>query len=160
MHLLDRFERDALPVAAAFVGLLRSGMIDQDPPHRYRGSGEEMPPALPVRFGVANQSDIRLVDERCRLKRMVARFRFHALCGQLAQLIINKRKKPIRGTGVTLFDGVEKACHFIHEIKATLWPGASEAFSDAKKNQQICAHVIGTRWGVRGRKSEVHSEVD
>jgi len=53
--------------AAMLATLFAAGFLDQDTPHSFGRSGEEMAPALPARVAPPHQSNVRLVDKRSRL---------------------------------------------------------------------------------------------
>ena len=57
--LIEQLEPD--PPSAPLQPVPIAGMVDQDPPHRFRRGGEEVPPA--VELLVADQPQIGLVDQ-------------------------------------------------------------------------------------------------
>ncbi len=51
--------------------------------------------AFPVDFAGADHSNIRLIDQRCRLKRMPGRFTPQQTLGQLVQLVEHQRHQMV-----------------------------------------------------------------
>jgi hypothetical protein len=73
-QLINIAEREPLLLAAAFGCATRFGMMHQDLPHQPRRNAEEVRAALPVDFALINQEQVDLVDQRGRLKGVVAAF--------------------------------------------------------------------------------------
>ena len=56
-------------------------------------------------IGVAHEPQPGFVNERGGLKRLPWQLLRQAMCGQLAQLFVNKRKQLVRGVRITASDG-------------------------------------------------------
>lgn len=92
--------RYALKVAAAFVGLPGAGVIDQDVPHRFRRERQEMRPVRKLCLRSAEDPEVRLVDERGRLQRMVPALALQVAPGHAMQFRIDDRQELVGRTSV------------------------------------------------------------
>ncbi len=92
-------ERDPFEVAAALAGALLSRVIDEHAPHRLRGEGEEVM-AIVDDVGAVHEAQIRLVDERGRLQRVLPGFAAHVASRQLMKLRVQGAHDAVRGVGV------------------------------------------------------------
>jgi hypothetical protein len=101
--------------AAAFVGLLAAGLLDEDAAHGLSGGGEEVAAAVPGlrRFGV-HQAQVRLVDQGGGLERLARLLLRHPLGRQLTQLVVDQRQELFGGRRVALLDGGQDARDFAH----------------------------------------------
>ena len=70
--------------------ILPPGAFDKDPTHGLGGSGEEVPPT--VELLVADQPQVRLVDEGGGDEGVAGGFGGHARGGQLPQLVVHERQ--------------------------------------------------------------------
>ena len=52
-----------------------------------------------------DQTDVRLVDQCCRLKRLARGLLGHLGCCQLPQLVVDQGQKLLGGLGIALLDG-------------------------------------------------------
>lgn len=57
--------------SATFRTLVNSGHVDENSPHQLRGDREEMSSILPINIRPANQPDVCLINQCCRLQRMI-----------------------------------------------------------------------------------------
>ena len=74
-----------------------------------------MAPALPARLvAVADEPQVRLVDQGGRLQRLPARFVGQARSRQAAQLVVDQRQQFVGRPGVALAGGFEQPCDFAH----------------------------------------------
>ena len=98
--------------AGALVAAPVAGVIDQHPPHGLGGGREEVPAALePL---VADQPQVRLVDEGRGLKRLPGRFGRHPRGGELPQLVVHERQQVGRGPAVAGRRRIEETGHSKH----------------------------------------------
>jgi hypothetical protein len=67
-------ERHVRGVAAALICVAPAGRLHEDTAHQLRGHREEVVAALPVDACDVDQAQVRFVDERGRLERMVRAF--------------------------------------------------------------------------------------
>src|SRR5262245_16178676 len=82
--------------------------FDEDSAHRLGSGGEKMPAAVPLLDSFAtHQANVRLVDERRRLKCLAGRFVREPLCGQSSQFVIDQWQELPRRGGITLVSGCE-----------------------------------------------------
>lgn len=65
-------------------------MIDQDVPHQLRGHSKKMGPILPLRHLLANQSQVRFVDQGGAFERVVGTFAPQMAARLPAQFIVNQ----------------------------------------------------------------------
>jgi hypothetical protein len=79
------------PPSSPLQPLAVPGVVDQDPPHRFRRSGEEVRPALELL--VADQPQIGLMDQGGGVKRVPGPLRGHPRGREFAQLIVDERKE-------------------------------------------------------------------
>src|SRR5206468_11599450 len=103
---------EASPPAAVLGQLLPPGRFDEDPPHRFRRGGEEVPPALELL--VAHQAQVRFVNQGGGLERLPRRLVSQLPGGQLAQLVVDQRQELTGGVRVALIDRGQDAGYFAH----------------------------------------------
>ena len=85
-------QRNAFVVAAMFWTAFSSGLVHQNPPHRFSRGGEEMSPAVPVlRLLDVDEPNVRIVDERGRLQGLSRFLVRHLRRGEFAQLVLDQR---------------------------------------------------------------------
>ena len=78
---------------------------DQDAPHRLGGGGEEVPPPVPGQAGFgADQPQVRLVDQRCRLECRVGCLAGELRGRQSPQLVVDQRQELPGRAGVAALD--------------------------------------------------------
>jgi hypothetical protein len=111
-----QFDPDAL--AAAFRRPLAAGVLDEDAAHGLGGGGEEMPAAVEP-LPVADQPEVRLVDQGRGLQGVVGGLACHPDGRQLPQLVVDEREElggrvPVAGRG-----GVEEPGDVIHPARIT-----------------------------------------
>jgi hypothetical protein len=76
--------------------VLATGVINQDLAHQPGGHAEKVSPVLPGYFGFVDQSQIRLVNQGCGLKRMTGPLATKTVVSQPAQLVINQRDEFVQ----------------------------------------------------------------
>jgi hypothetical protein len=88
------------------------GVIDQDSAHCFRRGGEEM--ALAVEVLIADQSQIRFVNEGSGIECVAGCFGGHTSSGELPQLVVDERKQFIRGLMVAGLGDFKQTGHIGH----------------------------------------------
>jgi hypothetical protein len=95
------------------------GAFHENPPHCFRGCGEEMPPVVPGSLAArANQPQIRLVNQRCWLERMPRIFMCQMSGGQAPQFIVDQEQKLIASVRVARIERGEQLRDLAHAPKA------------------------------------------
>src|SRR5262249_41952288 len=91
-------------------------IFDENTPHRLGSGGEEMAAAVPVRLSgplltlrALNKSDVCLVNQGRRLKRLTWFLLCQFLRRQPAQLVVHQRQQLLRGVRIALLDGGQDA---------------------------------------------------
>ena len=84
-----------LAAGAVLDALIMPGPLHENPPHRQCGCCKEMAPAIPfLRRTIARDTQIRLVDERGRLERLMPlAFAGQAGSRELPQFVIHFREQ-------------------------------------------------------------------
>ena len=76
-----------------------------------------MAPVVPVRIvPLADQAQVRLVDQGGGLKRLTGRLVAQLLGGELAQLVVDQRLELVGRSGVALGDGVQDLRDLAHKV--------------------------------------------
>jgi len=94
-------QRHSRHVTAAFAVVPRPGVIHQNTPHHPRGHRDEVSTALPLNALHLDESQISLVDERCRLQSMTRTFTLHVPTREPVQFGVHKREKPVERVALT-----------------------------------------------------------
>jgi len=89
-------ERTAQLPAAAFSGITRARLIDQDLAHEVRSDAQEVRAAAIVGLILCDQADVRFVNQRGRLKRVTGPLVAQLAIGEAAQLGIDQRHQAIK----------------------------------------------------------------
>ena len=89
-------------------------IIDENPAHRLRGRGEEMPSVLPALLIVGAEAQPDLVDKRGGLERVSGRLGGHLIGSQLAQFFVDGGQQLLGGLGIALLNRVQDARDFAH----------------------------------------------
>ena len=115
---VDVFERLALPVAAAFDAAFAPRVLDEDAPHGLGRRGEKVSAVVPFggRLG-ADQTHVRLVNQRRRLERLSRCLRGHARGGEIPQLVVHEREQLGGGLAVAGRSGVEESRYVRHSTE-------------------------------------------
>ena len=66
-------------------------MVDQNAPHELGGDAEELGAVLPLDTALIDHSQVCFVDERGRLKRVIAPLPLEIAPGQVTELLVNER---------------------------------------------------------------------
>src|SRR5262249_39384881 len=105
--------------AAVLAAALAARIIDEDPPHRLGGSGEEVSAAVPVPpLALPHPPQVGFVDQGGGLQRLAPRFVGQALSSQLGQFVVDQRQQLLGGAGIALFDVGQDAGNFTHERRS------------------------------------------
>jgi hypothetical protein len=94
------FERNSDEVAAAFLGALPPGIIDQDESHGSRRYREKMDAVLPVNAALVDQLEIGFVDERRGVERFSGSLVDAAMMGETMKFLINHREKLVHNVAL------------------------------------------------------------
>jgi len=94
-RLEQRLEHQRLHTAAAFVALLVTPVIDQQPSHRDGAECEAVRSPLHVGSPVVLQPEPGLMDERRRLQRVIPPFTLQITAGDTSQLSVNLGKELV-----------------------------------------------------------------
>ncbi len=89
-------------------------MVDQDAPHGLGGHTEEVRPARERDLGLIHQLDVRLVDQRRRVERLVGRAVAQETARQHAELLVDERRQLVQGPRLTLADAAQQLRDAVH----------------------------------------------
>src|SRR5262249_2122084 len=110
-------------LAAAFQSGLPPGALDENAAHRFRGGGEEVPPAVELNRKlpppVRHETHGGFVNERRRVERVSRLLLGHSGRREPPQLLIDERQQLLGGARVALLQGSEDAGNLIHGNKLT-----------------------------------------
>ena len=81
-------------------------MVDQNAPHGFRRGGEEV--AAVVEVLVADETQVRLVDQGGGVQGVPGILRGHPRGSELPQLVVDQRQQLRRRFGIAATDGVEQ----------------------------------------------------
>jgi hypothetical protein len=87
------------------------GMMNQNLSHQVGGDGEELRAAATFHLGLIDHPQIRLVDQRRRLERVVLPFASNVGRRQTAQLAVQQRDKVAQCLLITATPGLEQTRH-------------------------------------------------
>ena len=90
-------------VAAMTQGSLAAGHFDENSPHRFGGSSEEV--TSPVELQVPDQPKVCLVHKTGGIEGVARGFRSHSRGGELPQLIMDEREQLRGGLAVSTLNG-------------------------------------------------------
>ena len=99
---------------------LRRASFDQDAAHGLGGRGEEVPATVPLlRFLAADQTQVRLMDQRGGLKRLAGCLGGHPSGGEFPQFVVNEWEEVGGRFWVSTRGRVEQAGHIGHWVEFT-----------------------------------------
>jgi hypothetical protein len=81
--------------AATLIGDARACMVQQDTAHQLRGNGKKLTPASPVNIPGRREPKVELVNQSRRLQSMPRAFLIEKGGGQMAQLVVHKKRQPV-----------------------------------------------------------------
>jgi hypothetical protein len=114
--LIEQFQPN--PPARPLLAISIPGVIDQYPPHRFGSCRKEMPST--VELLIAQQPQVRFMDQPCGVQRMVRTLLRHSRRCQLSQLVIHQRQQLIRGDWIAGFDSRQDVGNVGHERRVRL----------------------------------------
>src|SRR5579863_5684560 len=85
------------------------GVVDQYPSHEIGGDSEEMRAALPIDGVLLDQPQVRLMDQRSRLKSVIGAFVRHVIGGKPLQFAVDQGNHLVRRSSVSLPHGTKQA---------------------------------------------------
>jgi hypothetical protein len=88
---------------------MSSGVVDENPSHHLRGDAEKVRAILPRDAALANQAQVRLVDERGRFECVVSALTPQVPGRQTTKLAVDKRHQLLVSAPVTTTPGDEQA---------------------------------------------------
>jgi hypothetical protein len=77
-------------------------MVHQDSAHYLRRDPKEVSAILPLYLPLIDELDVRLMYERCRLKRMIASLATEIAAGKPSKFVIYERVDPIDDLAVAV----------------------------------------------------------
>ena len=90
-------------------------MVDQNAPHGFRRGGEEV--AAVVEVLVADETQVRLVDQGGGVQGVPGILRGHPRGSELPQLVVDQRQQLLGRLAVALLDGREDAGDVVHRLE-------------------------------------------
>ena len=90
-------ERHSRRVTAALLGAARAGMVDENAAHHASRNRHEVCAIVPCDSVAIDQPQIRLVDERRRLKALRRTFARQAAACDPVELFVDERNQPLEG---------------------------------------------------------------
>jgi hypothetical protein len=114
IDLLDIDEGNPATTASVTAGRLAAGVVDQDEAHGFGGSGEEV--ATARELTIADQTQVRLMDQGCGVEGLAGLLLGQLLCRLLAQLVVDQRQQLLGGVRVTLLDGIQHPGDPVHHL--------------------------------------------
>src|SRR6516165_11695311 len=104
---------------------LMPGLLDEDAPHRLGGGGEEVATILPGRaVRVADQPEVGLVDQRCRLEGLSRRLAGEPGLGEPPELLIDDGHQLAGALRLTPADRLQEPSHVAHRRPPRIDPSA------------------------------------
>jgi hypothetical protein len=96
------------PTATVPDSLLSSGVLDKNPPHRLRRSGEKMAAAVPLWFVTyTDQPQVSFVDQACGVEGLPGFLVRKLRCGQLSQLAVDQGEQLLSRLRFAGLDRIE-----------------------------------------------------
>ena len=132
---------------------LASGVLHQNPPHRFRRRRKEMAPTVPALRLVSDESEIGFVDQCGRLEGLPRGLMGQLLGGQEPQFLVDQRQEFVRSLRVPPFDGVQDACDITHADSGSQSRGL--AIGDPLQRFRLLTRIFSQR---RGEFSSVFAD--
>src|ERR1017187_2942294 len=101
--------RHASPAVAG--GAFTPCVLDEDAPHCFRRSAEEVRAPVPGLVFMASEAEPRFVDEGSGLERLIRSFVRHSCGREPAQFVVDQRQQFGGGVRITLLGTFENARH-------------------------------------------------
>src|SRR5262249_36621026 len=89
-------------------------VLNQNPPHRFRGRAEEMASPVPLSVSASNQPHPGFVHQCGRLKSMARGLLRHLCSRKPAQLIVNQWEQFFGGLRIPVFNRIQHASDVAH----------------------------------------------
>jgi len=132
-------------VAAAFLGALVAGVVDQDLAEGLGRDLEEVPAPVPAPVGHVDQLEISLMDEGGRLERVLGVRRAEEARRQGAQLVVDERQEFSRSPGASGLGFLQQLGHlrglalgFHHSLRSK----SGTSFNYIRKNAPFVAPSV------------------
>ncbi len=103
---VDVFEIDSLEMAAPSEALFLPSFLDEDAPHGFGGSAEEMFSVFPV-LVVADEAQPGFVNEGGGLEGLAWAFVVELVGGEASEFFVNKGEEFVGCLGIALLDGLQ-----------------------------------------------------
>ena len=87
---------------ASFLIVPCARVVDEDAPYHARSDRKEMSPVVPCDGFRIDQSQVRLVDERCGLQAVIGTLASDVALGDSMQFCVDERNQPLEGLLVAL----------------------------------------------------------
>jgi hypothetical protein len=118
-------QRHVLLATAMSHGPPPPRVVDEDAPHRFRGSREKMRAVGPRGTVIADESEIRLMHQRGGLQSVARKLIRHLCSRELAQFLINDRKQLRGGGRIFRRQLIQDACEVVHlRVRQRGWSAA------------------------------------
>jgi hypothetical protein len=108
-------EIDFPPVSSSLERHVSTCTLDQELPHRFRCSTEEMPTVLPLvcQFSF-HETNVGFVDESRGLQSMIFSFFRQFLGSEAAEFLIDQQQQFLRSGRIAVFDLAQQSRHIGH----------------------------------------------
>ena len=114
---VNAIERDLLSIAEPLGAFTRPGAIDEDAPHHLRRDRQELGAVLPRRATLIDETQIRLVYERGRLKGVALSFLTQVRGRAVPQLLVDECHNALARGQISVPPRLE-------EFRDVVWGGA------------------------------------
>jgi len=101
------FEGELVGGAAALLGVVGAGVLDEDAAHQLGGDAEEMGAVFPIDAGLIDQLEVGLVDEGGGLECVIGALAAHVGTGDAAEFVVDERQKLIGSAGLAVLEFAE-----------------------------------------------------
>ena len=116
---------DSLQISAPLLAQFPARVFDENPAHRFGGSGKKMSPAFPPQGLIrVDKPNIRLMHQSRRLQRMIRTLVGHPCGRQTSQLRVHQRKQLLGRIRIAVFNLAQNSGdvrHLSQSIASDLW---------------------------------------
>ena len=123
---LDSIQRHLLRLFPVPHAQPAPGAINQDMAHGFGGGAEEMPPVFPSLFFIAQQAQVRLVDQGRGLQRLARRLERHLMRRQFSEFFVHEGEQLVGSLGIAAFKRLQDASDFGHAVRNSITAWAKE----------------------------------
>ena len=102
---------DAVEAAGATLGIVLTGVINEDLTHDVGGEADKVGAAVPVDV-FAGEAEVGFVDERGGLESMVGALATHVGLGEAVEFGVDEREEALGGGGVAVVHSFEELSYF------------------------------------------------